>query len=159
MTDYLDKAIDAIVAGLEMLADENGDPLLKKVQKYLYPLPTAYPHIVIYQGGDGEITPDSSDMANQSFLVVLRYVIGEVGQGYTGELQNRLWTDYPKITNHLYHHNLLNFGNLPKNGDLRGTGITVGRATKVGVFNDDQKHLAFEFPITIPFSINLRRKI
>lgn len=125
-------------------------------QKYPLPLPGVYPFWILFPGG----TIAQTDVAGepfelQTYGVICRYIVGKVGDNYEGVNFSKLWVYLPAVINFLGSHRDLIFqeGQDPIE-ELQPEGITIGTASRFGVFRDDPDHLGFELPIVLTFHVD-----
>lgn len=155
--DYLLKAVDALLYGVQLPKDQAGRPWINATQPYLFPLPTVFPAIVAYPGGGPlvRVTDGGYPLDQLVFTVNLRLVAGKLSDGFKGEVQTRLWLFEPLIINWINRHPHLRFDNtqtfIPELHPDGARCFTVGR---FGRFADETDHIGMEFGVEIPFTVS-----
>lgn len=163
---YLTHALDNLVYGLKQLKTVSGKSIARVIQKNADPLPDVYPFIIFLPGGaqTGRVTRELDVYDEQVYTIVVRYVIGQVGQKYAGVQFEELWQAQPLILNYINSHPDLVFtdtqavdmGKLSAHiPELQPDGVKAEGISKLGIIRDDPEHLGMEYAVTLPFHVEL----
>ncbi len=163
MTDiqylYLDDAVERIVEAWEEMTIPASPPRLKKslkvvqaAQKFLLPVPTAFPCVMLYPGG--LTAGDAGEPYDeQAITVISRFLIGKVQSNLKGENQKLLWLFIPYAVNWFNAHSDLSWKTGQADLWLIPGGAFVTSVTRNGLFRDDPEHVGFELSHTLKFNI------
>jgi hypothetical protein len=154
--DYLDDAVDRVLAML-LLVSATFTTQVKRVEKHAAPdIPP--PCWWVYPGAMNP-TVESATHEKQVYDVMMRLILGKVGEGYDagGILHDELWVIIPTVQNYFRMRPALVYEagqSVPKYLHVPDTNIRLARG--FGRFNNSD-HVGIEFQLQLGFRLALIR--
>ncbi len=155
--DYVERAVNNLLEGLKLLTDQDDKPIARLFLTYLT-TPPQYPAIMLYPGGGRTDLEDGvgEPYQEQIYTVIIRHILGKVGEKYEGKLLKSLWYIQPAVLNHINTHKTLVFSDQQAHiSELRSSGVRATAISRLGIIRDDPEHIGMEYSVTLPFHIEL----
>lgn len=155
---YLNDAVERLAQGLISLADNDGDPIVERVQTFLFPYPNGPNWVCIHPSGlSRQEEPAGAPFKSQTWSVNVRIGVGNLNQEFGGIQQTKLWERLPIITNWITEHPHLQFATATSM--LTYLNTTVGVKVVPGAIQsrvenlETAKYLWTEIIVQMPFRV------